>query len=163
MFQTNKMKKLSIKNQGVTLLELMIAITVLGIITVIALPSYQGYIERGYQSQAHVELLNINNNIKTMQVKNPSQSHDEFETELTKLVNGYTGDSKVKEKYNYAVTLEENNRRYRLTATPTNSSGYKLSVWMDNMGNAYKCQTPEAANNFDEQGNCKAISNKKKK
>ena len=44
------MNTTSTKQLGFTLVEMMIAIAILAILSVIAIPSYNRYIERGYQS-----------------------------------------------------------------------------------------------------------------
>ena len=49
------MNTTSTKQLGFTLVEMMIAVAILAILSVIAIPSYNRYIERGYQSQAHAE------------------------------------------------------------------------------------------------------------
>ena len=57
--------------QGFTLTEVMIAIAILGILSVIAVPSYLAYVERGHLANARAELLKINMQINTERVKNP--------------------------------------------------------------------------------------------
>lgn len=159
MFQMNKMKKNFPKSKGFTLIEMMIVVAIIGILAVIALPAYQHYIERGYQSQAHAELVSINNQIKTLMVKNPSWDDTTFEQQLDDLVSNYVGDAQVKAKYNYDVTTEETDgsRRYQLTAIPNSASGYNRSVWMDSLGNAYKCDTAAAASAFNTNNGCKKV------
>ncbi|WP_373740262.1 PilX family type IV pilin [Neisseria sp.] len=147
------------KTHGFTLLEMMIVVVIIGILAGIALPSYLRYIERGYQTQAHAELTNINSKMKIWLVKNPGSNRAAVETELAKqATDSQVDDAKVAEKYNFSGKMEGDatsaSRRYKLLAVPDSSSGYKLSVWMDSSGNAYKCDTKADAEAFKTSGGC---------
>lgn len=58
-------------------------------------------------------------------------------------------------------------RAYYLFATPKSSTGYKLSVWMDSLGNAYKCTDAASAKAklTGKNGNtgCEPVGNTKSK
>jgi len=157
------------KFQGFTLVEMLIVIAIIGILSTIAYPSYIRFIERGYQSQAHMELLAINNALKTNLVKNPSlKMKDEIEGS-TGLVKTYKAAPEVAAKYDFSGEMKnkdsKNSRAYYLFATPKKGTDYRLSVWMDSLGNAYKCTDAESAKAklTTKNGNtgCEPVSNKK--
>ncbi|ASK28131.1 PilX family type IV pilin [Neisseria chenwenguii] len=133
---------------GFTLVEMMITIAIIGILASIALPSYNRYIERGYRAQAHSELVDINNQIKTWLLKNPSSLPADVQTKLGAFKD--FNDPQLKTKYTLTAAMEDvaKGRRYRLSATPKAGSGYKLSVWMDSNGNAYFCDTAAGATDY---------------
>ena len=135
---------------GFTLVELLVVIAILGIISAIAMPTYNRYIERGYLSQAHAELVSINNGFKNELIKNPKWTNTEIETELSSYLEEFSGDPTIAEKYSYsgAVVNKDKSRRYHLTATPNDGTGYTWAVAMDSLGNAYKCPEAELAENF---------------
>ena len=52
----------SIKNkmqEGFTLVEILIVVVIIGILATIAIPAYFRYVERGYASDAKVQIKNI--------------------------------------------------------------------------------------------------------
>lgn len=166
------MNTTSTKQLGFTLVEMMIAVAILAILSVIAIPSYNRYIERGYQSQAHAELVAINSAFKTQMVKNPKWKTDEVKTQLYNFISSYKGHKDLADKYEYSAEMIDTNkcrasnksRAYCLKAIPT-KTGYTLSVWMDSLGNAYKCTDIDSANNFKTAmtngKGCESVSKKK--
>lgn len=158
------------RSQGFTLVEMLIVVAIIGILSTIAYPSYIHYIERGYQSQAHMELLAINNALKTKLVKNPTlKIEDEIEGD-TGLVKTYKAAPEVAAKYDFSGEMKKNkdaknSRAYYLFATPKTGTDYKLSVWMDSLGNAYKCTDIDSADNFKTTmtngKGCESVSKKK--
>lgn len=154
------------KSQGFTLVEMLIVVAIIGILSTIAYPSYIHYIERGYQSQAHTELLAINNALKTKLVKNPTlKIQDEIEGD-TGLVKTYKAAPEVAAKYDFSGEMKnKNSRAYYLFATPKTGTDYKLSVRMDSLGNAYKCTDIDSAKypktTMTNGKGCESVSKKK--
>lgn len=160
------MNTTSTKQLGFTLVEMMIAVAILAILSVIAIPSYNRYIERGYQSQAHAELVAINSAFKNQLVKNPNWDNDKIEKKLKGFISSYKGHKDLADKYEYSAEMIDasTSRAYHLKAIPT-KTGYTLSVWMDSLGNAYKCTDIDSADKskttMTNGKGCESVSKKK--
>lgn len=153
------------KSQGFTLVEMLIVVAIIGILSTIAYPSYIHYIERGYQSQAHAELVAINSAFKNQMVKNPKWKTDDIKKKLDDFISKYKGHKDLADKYKYSAEMIDNkSRAYRLKAIPI-KTGYTLSVWMDSLGNAYKCTDIDSAKDskttMTNGKGCESVSKKK--
>ncbi len=67
-------------------------------------------------------------------------------------------------EYSAEMIDASTSRAYRLKAIPT-KTGYTLSVWMDSLGNAYKCTDIDSADKFKTTmtngKGCESVSKKK--
>ena len=59
---------------GFTLVEMMIVTAILAILAVIALPSYERYIERGDATEAKAEILKVQSILTQERLRNPNSN-----------------------------------------------------------------------------------------
>jgi len=112
-------------NQGFSLIELMIAMAVIGILTAVAWPSYQNYVIRSSRQAAQTELLQLANlqekiylNANSYAVSITAAYNGREDGGLGK-TNGTTDDGK------YALTITPNatpTQTFLITATPVGGS-----------------------------------------
>jgi general secretion pathway protein G len=74
------MRKLHVKSKGMSLMELMIAVAIVGVLASIAYPSYQNYVYRVEVAEASTELRAIIDIIERFQV-----SQGRYPTQLSEL------------------------------------------------------------------------------
>lgn len=100
---------------GFTLIELMIVVAVIGIISAIAYPSYQGYVERGIRADAMTEMQNIASTIESRKLAQGRYSND--------LLTGLGGDYPA-DKALYEVTFSPNplTSQWEISAKPKSGS-----------------------------------------
>ena len=97
-------------------------------------------------------------------VKNPKLKIDD--DELKDFISKYKGHKDLADKYKYSAKMIDasTSRAYRLKAIPI-KTGYTLSVWMDSLGNAYKCTDMDSADKFKPTmtngKGCESVSKKK--
>ena len=95
---------------GVTLLELMAVVVVIGVLAAIAVPSYRQYTMRAQRTEAKAALMQLQTNQERFYLTNRTYSDDPDEL-------GFTGD--VTERGAYALTIVGADAAgYTATATP---------------------------------------------
>lgn len=100
------------KNQGFSLMELMIAVAIVGIIAAIAIPSYNGYVVQSRRTDAVAFLMAVAGD----QVRFFSENNS-YATSMTAL--GYANDAEPSENGHYTVSVTSTSSSvYTLTATP---------------------------------------------
>lgn len=138
-----------IGQKGFSLIEMMVVVAVIGILAAIAYPSYARYIERGHLTDAYAELVDINNAIKKERVKNPGNTT--LNTEKVKFQN-----PDLSRRYDITPKTFDGSTRYNLAVTPKHE-GYTLSLWMNSIGDAYRCQDAASAQAYHTTGKCEQI------
>lgn len=103
---------------GFTLLELMMALAIIGILTAIALPSYQSYIRRAACEDAKSVLIGAANVMERFRAQNNTYSGATLGAYASSPVDGSNKDT------NIAVTAADATT-YTLTATPTTGGRLK--------------------------------------
>ena len=103
------------KEGGFTLIELMIVVAIIGIISAIAYPSYQGYIERGIRADTMAEMQNLASTIESRKLAQGRYSND--------LLTGLGGDYPA-DKALYEVTFTPNplTSQWEISAKPKSGS-----------------------------------------
>lgn len=118
--------------QGFTLIELMIAVAIVGILSAIAYPSYQDYLQRGHRVSAQTDLLEIAQYMErrfAIHKTYPKSSNLPFK---------FSPKGSVEKNARYKLTAEnvnDNARTFILKATPIGNNKDKCgTLTLDNTG-----------------------------
>lgn len=149
------MNKRNRQAAGFTLIELMVVIVLVAVLTLVAVPSYEKYIERGDLAHAEAELLRLNALLKTERLREPGELNNE--ASLKSAFNVLKQDNKVAQKYELSVVMPDSgSNAYYLLAVP---DYYNLTkaVWVDSIGRAYICENATDAKLFS-SAKCQAAN-----
>jgi len=107
--------------RGVTLIELLIAVAIMGILASVAYPSYVDYVARSNRSEAQTELLRIANLQEQYFL-----DHRNYTSDMTRL--GLAADPFITDSKNYKIdtsAFSAANNTYTLTATAQGTQASK--------------------------------------
>ena len=116
--------------KGFTLIELMIAIAVIGVLAAIAYPSYTQHIRKGNRAAAQAQMLDIANREQQYLLANRT-----YATKAQLEATGYALPAEVSSKYTYDIALGAGNvPTFTITFTPTGSQAVDGSLTLDSTG-----------------------------
>lgn len=100
------------KQNGFTLIELMIAVLVLGVLAAIAIPSYQGYVRRTACEDAKATLMGAANLLERFRAQNNTYTGAALGSYVQAPVDG-------KKQFTISIDSSSTATTFGLTATPT--------------------------------------------
>ena len=89
------------RQNGFTLIELMITVVIVAILASIAMPAYQEYVKRGHRAAAQSEMMDIANRQQQFLLANRA-----YADKATLEGSGYALPSAVSAKYGYNVVVD---------------------------------------------------------
>ena len=106
------------KNRGFTLIELIIGITIVGILVAIAVPSYQNHVRKGRRAEAQAFLMQVSQ--RQQQYLLDARTYAFGGTALADL--GLTPPTPVSDHYAITVAGASNPPQFTVTADPSGST-----------------------------------------
>ena len=99
------MKKTKRMLKGFTLVEILIVVVIIGILATVAIPTYFKYVERGYASDAKVQIKNILGSAELSR-----QETGQWPTDVeTMIADGYIElKASILNKWEFTIQLEDN-------------------------------------------------------
>jgi len=120
-----------IRQEGFTLIELMITVAVVAILAAVALPSYRQHIIHGNRSAAEAQMMDIANREQQYLLANRV-----YADKTTLIANGYALDSQVSQNYTWnAVPGTGTEPSFVITFTPAGAQASDVTLTLDNQGN----------------------------
>lgn len=114
MIRTNRCNKSTKFSQGMTLIELMIAVVIIGVLSGMAYPAYTQYVKEAHRNKAMADMAKI-------------QLYLEEHYDLGYSINGIISGSRCllcdSDPNRYTLAVEVNSASYTISATPIANKG----------------------------------------
>lgn len=125
------MKSLHKKVKGFTMIELLVVITILGLIAAVAVPSYNDYVKKTRRKDAQGDLVNLSNAMERYFTANNTYATATIGTGgIYPNASPIDGNTKY---YNLSISAS-NATSYTLTATPTGTQSGNGRLILDSTG-----------------------------
>ena len=111
--------------RGVTLMELMVVVVIIGILAAIAYPSYIQFTIKGHRAAAQSEMMDIANREQQYLLANRAYANQS--------TLGYTLPTKISTRYTYAVTVDAG-PSFTITFTAIGSQASDGNLTLNNAG-----------------------------
>ena len=133
----------SIRQQGITLIELLAVVCMIAILVAIAVPSYQNFVLKGRREAARADLIDNVRLLENFYSKNKTFAN-------------FNAITQNKSQKFYLITGDYNDNDYQLVASPTSANnGEDQSVVYDSIRGLRLCtKTTQADTNESQLTNC---------
>ncbi|KES09355.1 Tfp pilus assembly protein PilE [Snodgrassella alvi SCGC AB-598-O02] len=133
----------SIRQQGITLIELLAVICMIAILVAIGIPSYQNFVLKGRREAARADLIDNVRLLENFYSKNKTFAN-------------FNAITQNKSQKFYLITGDYNDNDYQLVASPTSANnGEDQSVVYDSIQGLRLCtKTTQADTNESQLTNC---------
>lgn len=115
MIRTNLCKTIVCKQQGMTLIELILVVAIIGILASIVYPSYSDHVRKAHRKQAIVDMAKIQLHLE--------KHYDNGYLVSTLFPSGKCEQFCDVESERYEITIAENGHGYLITAVPKSTKG----------------------------------------
>lgn len=123
MIRTNDCKIVANKHQGLTFIELIFVVAIIGILGAIAYPNYSDYIRKGHRKQAMSDMAKLQLYLE--------ENYNNGYSYGVVLINGICGNFCEVDSDRYEISATVSQTGYLITATPKATEGQNKDTCLD--------------------------------